>query len=68
LEHKERGEKFDYDMILADIRQRDGLDAGRAVAPLKAAQDAHILDTSALDVGAAFAAALAIVESHLVAK
>jgi cytidylate kinase len=65
LEHKQRGEKFDYDFILADIRQRDALDGSRPVAPLKAAEDAHILDTSLLDVSAAFAAALAIVEAHM---
>jgi cytidylate kinase len=65
LEHKQRGEKFDYDVILADIRQRDALDASRSVAPLKAAEDAHILDTSFLDIASAFAAALAIVETNL---
>jgi len=64
LEHKQRGETFDYDVILADIRRRDALDASRTVAPLKAADDAHILDTSFLDVSAAFAAALAIVEAR----
>jgi CMP/dCMP kinase len=64
LEHKERGEKFDYEKILADIRQRDALDAGRLVAPLKPAEDAQVLDTSMLDVDAAFAAALAIVKGR----
>ncbi len=64
LELKDRGEKVDYESILADIRRRDALDSGRSVAPLKAAEDAHVLDTSVLDVDAAFAAALAIVESR----
>ncbi len=62
LELKERGESFDYESILADIRQRDGLDASRAVAPMKMAEDAYLLDTSALDIEAAFAEALAIVK------
>jgi len=68
LEHKNRGETFDYEAILSDIRQRDHTDANRPVAPLKAAEDAHILDTTCLDVAAAFAAALAIVETRLVPK
>jgi CMP/dCMP kinase len=62
LELKERGETFDYERILTDIRQRDAQDQSRPVAPLKAAEDAQLLDTSALDIDGAFAAALAIVE------
>ncbi len=62
LELKERGETFDYERILTDIRQRDAQDQSRPVAPLKAAEDAQLLDTSALDIDAAFAAALAIAE------
>jgi cytidylate kinase len=65
LELKERGEKVDYESILADIRQRDALDSSRPIAPLKQAEDAYLLDTSKLDVDAAFAAALAIVESRI---
>jgi cytidylate kinase len=64
LELKERGEKFDYETILADIRKRDALDATRPVAPLKAAEDAYILDTSMLDIDAAFAEALAIAAAY----
>jgi CMP/dCMP kinase len=64
LEHKARGDRVDYESILADIRQRDALDAGRSVAPLKPAEDAHVLDTSTLDIDTAFATALAIVESY----
>jgi CMP/dCMP kinase len=48
--------------ILADIRRRDERDAARTVAPLKAATDAHLLDTTTLDIDAAFRAAVAIVE------
>ena len=43
-------------------RQRDERDAGRSAAPLKPAADAKILDTTDLDIEAAFRAALAIVE------
>jgi CMP/dCMP kinase len=49
------------EVVLADIRRRDARDAGRADAPPKPAPDAQILDTTALDVEGAFAAALAIV-------
>jgi cytidylate kinase len=49
--------------ILADIRRRDERDATRAVAPLKPAADAHLLDTTTLDIDAAFRAAVAIVEA-----
>lgn len=56
-----RGESVAYETILADIRKRDARDAGRSDAPLMAARDAHILDTSAMDRDAAFEAAKRIV-------
>ncbi len=48
--------------ILADILARDKRDRERVVAPLKAAADADLLDTSDLDIDAAFAAALGLVK------
>jgi CMP/dCMP kinase len=48
---------------LADIRCRDERDSQRAVAPLKTAPDAHLLDTTHLDIDAAFRAAIDIVEA-----
>ncbi|MGO4406581.1 (d)CMP kinase [Bosea sp. RAF48] len=63
--HKElvgRGEAVTFDGILADIRRRDARDSGRSDAPLKAAEDAVTLDTSALTVEEAVAAAIDIVE------
>jgi cytidylate kinase len=62
LELAGRGEDVDYAAILEDVRARDARDSERALAPLKAAEDAAMLDTSALDRDEAFAAALAIVE------
>lgn len=47
--------------ILAEILARDARDRSRATAPLKPAADACLLDTSYLDIDAAFAAALALV-------
>jgi len=49
--------------VLADIARRDERDTARAIAPLKAAPDAHLLDTTHLDIDAAFRAAVDIVEA-----
>jgi cytidylate kinase len=53
-----------YDAVLADIQRRDARDSGRADAPLLVAADAVVLDTTTLDIAAAFAAALAAVEAR----
>jgi cytidylate kinase len=57
------GQPADETAILDDIRRRDERDRNRAIAPLKPADDAIELDTSNLDVEAAVAAAIRIVES-----
>lgn len=65
--HKElvrRGEAVTFDGILADIRRRDARDSGRSDAPLKAAEDAVTLDTSALTVEEAVAAAIDVVDGR----
>ncbi len=62
LELAGRGEPVDYALILDDVRARDARDSQRAQAPLKAADDAVMLDTNLMDRDEAFAAALAIVE------
>lgn len=62
LELARSGEPVPYDVVLADIRLRDERDSSRSVAPLRPAEDANLLDTTALDINAAFAAALAIVQ------
>jgi len=49
--------------ILADIEKRDERDRSRAVAPLAAAPDAHLLDTTHLDIDAAVRAAIDIVQT-----
>jgi cytidylate kinase len=58
-----RGEKADFGAILADIRARDERDTNRAISPLKPAPDAHLLDTTHLDIDAAIRAAIDIVEA-----
>jgi CMP/dCMP kinase len=50
------------DAVLADIQSRDKRDRERAASPLKPAADACLLDTTLLDIDAAFARALALVE------
>jgi cytidylate kinase len=62
LEFQTRGEPADEADILADILRRDARDTSRAVAPLKQAADAHLLDTTTLDADAAFHAAIALVD------
>jgi cytidylate kinase len=57
------GERISYPDVLADIRRRDARDTERATAPLKPAPDAHLLDTTHLDIDAAFRAAVDIVEA-----
>jgi CMP/dCMP kinase len=55
----------DYDSILADIVARDARDSGRADAPLRQAEDADLLDTSDLTIGAAVQRAIALVEARI---
>jgi CMP/dCMP kinase len=62
-ELRAKGEGVDEAAILADIVRRDARDRARAVAPLVPAADAHLLDTTHLDIDAAFRAAVAIVEA-----
>ncbi|MBT3789608.1 MAG: (d)CMP kinase [Alphaproteobacteria bacterium] len=50
-------------VVLAEMQQRDARDAARATAPMKAAEDAHLLDTSNLAIDAAFDAAKEFVSS-----
>ncbi|MCW6509518.1 (d)CMP kinase [Lichenifustis flavocetrariae] len=63
LELARSGEDVSFNEVLADILRRDERDSSRAVAPLRAAPDAALLDTTALDIAGAFTAALALVEA-----
>jgi cytidylate kinase len=49
--------------VLADIVRRDERDRARAAAPLVRAPDAHLLDTTHLDIDAAVRAAIDIIEA-----
>jgi len=59
----ERGDGITYQAMLADIQRRDARDAGRGSAPMVQAVDAVLLDTTDLDIEAAFDAARRIVEA-----
>jgi cytidylate kinase len=51
--------------VLADIRRRDERDKGRAAAPLAQAEDAVLLDTTNLDIDAAFKAAIDLIDAAM---
>jgi len=53
------------DAVIAEIAARDARDSGRAVAPLRQADDADLLDTSNLGIGAAVQRAIALVDARL---
>jgi cytidylate kinase len=59
----EAGGTESYEEVLADIQRRDERDMGRADSPLRPAEDAHLLDTSEMDIEAAFRAALDAIEA-----
>ena len=65
LELRSRGENPDEVALLKDIKERDARDSSRAVAPLKPAPDAALLDTTHLDIDAAFKAALDLVKPKI---
>lgn len=58
------GEPTDYAAVLADIRRRDGRDQDREAAPLRAAPDAILIDTTECDPDEAFRRALAAIEGR----
>jgi CMP/dCMP kinase len=58
-----QGVAADEGEILADIQRRDERDRSRAAAPLAQAPDAHLLDTTHLDIDAAVRAAIDIVKA-----
>ncbi|USG61454.1 (d)CMP kinase [Sneathiella marina] len=60
-----KGNSVSYHDILADLKIRDARDQGRTTAPLKKAIDAHLLDTSKLDIEAALNAASVLIDNRL---
>jgi len=56
----QRGETADFVQILAQVIERDRIDSTRAVAPLKPADDAILIDSDKLDADAVFQRALSL--------
>ena len=65
LEMSRSGDPISFEDVLADIHRRDARDSGRSTAPLRIAEDARLLDTTKLDIEAAFGVAVGIVEERL---
>lgn len=63
LEFVNAGRGMDEAAVLADIKARDERDMNRAAAPLKQAADAHLLDTTEMDISTVIRAAIDIVEA-----
>jgi cytidylate kinase len=57
-----RNGKADYEAILKRVVERDRIDSTRAVAPLKAAEDAVVLDSNQLTADEVFEQVLALVK------
>ncbi len=60
-----KGRAVDYERILAEVRERDKRDSERAVAPLRPASDAIIIDTSAMNPDDAMTAAVTAIEARV---
>ncbi|MBS7225015.1 MAG: (d)CMP kinase [Clostridiaceae bacterium] len=60
-ELKEKGQPVELTQVLADMAKRDALDAARAVAPLKQADDAVLVDTSSLTLEESIQAVLRVI-------
>jgi len=67
LELVAKGVGADLETVAEDMRLRDAQDAARVAAPLRPAEDAVRLDTTALDADAAFDAAMGVVRDRLAA-
>jgi len=65
LERQAKGETVPLDEVAAEMAVRDARDSARDVAPMKPAEDAELLDTTALDAEAAYRAALEMVQARL---
>ena len=57
------GEDITYETVLAQLTERDNRDKNRKEAPLKAAEDAHLIDTSIMSIDDVFNTAVKIVNA-----
>ncbi|MBT8458517.1 MAG: cytidylate kinase [Boseongicola sp.] len=59
------GQAADFAGVLDEVLKRDARDTGRADAPMRAAEDAVLVDTSEMDIDAALKAAISVVKNRL---
>lgn len=59
------GETMSEADVLADLEKRDHRDKFRAASPLRMAEDAHLLDTTKLDIETAFFAAVRLIDAAI---
>jgi len=60
------GTSVDYDVVLAEIVERDERDKNREASPMVVAEDAFVLDTSSLDAPEAFSHAMDIIRAQFI--
>ncbi len=58
-----KGLETSFETVLADVKERDARDRDRAEAPMVAAKDATVIDTSALSIDDAIAAAVSAIDA-----
>jgi len=64
-ELREQGTPAIYENVLQDLNERDARDSRRRAAPLMAAHDAHIIDTTMIDADVVFERACGVVARAL---
>lgn len=67
-EMQDGGSTDSLDDVLQDLQKRDARDMGRKDSPLKPAEDAHLLDTSEMDIEAAFRAAKTLIDIQIAVR
>ncbi|MEJ8475215.1 (d)CMP kinase [Roseibium algae] len=60
-EMRSKGIEAEFADVLEDLKRRDLRDSQRTIAPMKQAEDAHLLDTTEMDIETAFQAAVDII-------
>lgn len=65
LELASRGQSTDYEVVLQDMKARDEQDMNRAVAPLRQAEDAVLVDTTLLDPEQSLQAILSVIKENV---
>jgi CMP/dCMP kinase len=65
LERQASGDAATFEETLQLIRSRDARDAGRESAPMRRADDADLLDTTEMDIEAAFDAAVGLIKRKI---